>query len=475
MNPDRIDVLMRRAFEHYQKSDYNAALKITMEVLRYHPDNYRALYASALSLRGLENHGLALLPARRCVELAPNSAEAWNSLGMSFSAVGDLDTAEECFRRSIELDGGSALNINNLGDAMMQRFEPQKALDLFTKARTLKGAEKIIELLDENEGHCRLGLRQWSIGWKLYEKGIGRTRNRRPIAYPGASSWDGNRVNALVLYGEQGVGDEIMFASCIPDALKFADTVHIDTQKKLKGLFARSFPTAIVHGTRVDETRPWTVGQTYDASCIFGSLPKFFRNQDRDFPGTPYLKADPERRAMVRTLLDGIRRVNPRRPKIGIAWSGGMMTTGRVWRSLDPDTVLGIIEQFPDVDWVSLEYDTPGAALPIRVRHFPYLTQTNDYDDTAALVAELDAVVTVQTAVVHLAGALGVPCFVLVSNRPIWRYGSEGDSMNWYKSVKLFRQPREADWSQPIAALITHLKEFIAHGAYHRGVSPTAA
>lgn len=474
MNNDQIELHLKRSLQHYKAGDYNVSMQLLSEILRFHPDNQRALYGLSLALRALENHGLAMLPARRCVELNPESSAAWNTLGMSFSAVGDIETAAECFKRSLALEE-TAIATNNLGDYYMTKYEPEKAIDCFVRARAMPDAESIMVTLNENEGYCRLALRQWKRGWELYELGVGRTRHRRDNTYGDAVLWDGKPTGSLVVWGEQGLGDEIMFASCVPDVKRYAKSVHIDTVKRLKGLFARSFPWATVHGTRADEVRPWTLDEKFDARCILGSLPKFFRNTDGDFPGKPYLLADPERRAMCRTLLDRIRPVNPRRPKIGIAWTGGTPQTGLSWRSLGIDDVARIVNAIPEADWISLEYKRPEDNLPFVAHHYPYLVQSGDYDDTAALVAELDYVVSVQTAVVHLAGGLGVPAHVLVSDRPVWRYGSEGSRMYWYESVTLHRQPQGGDWTAPIAALIETLKKGISSGAYHGRIPRHAA
>ncbi len=476
MNNDQIDLYLRRSLQYYKAGDYNESMRLLSEILRYHPDHYRAVYGISLALRALENHGLSMLAARRCVELNPESAEAWNTLGMSFSAVGDIETAETSFKRAIAINPNSAIAVNNLGDVYMTRFRPDEAIECFVKARTMDGAESIMVTLNENEGYCRLALRQWEKGWQLYELGVGRTRHRRDNTYNDATMWNGEKTPSLVIWGEQGIGDEIMFASCIPEVRGRADIVHIDTTKRLKGLFARSFPWAIVHGTRSDDVRPWTLDLDLKSRVIMGSLPRLYRNKDSAFPGRPFLIADPERRGMCRALLDGINRVHPRRPKLGIAWTGGTPQTGISWRSLGLEDVSRIVEAVPEADWVSLEYKTPPeTGLPLGLRHFSFLAQTNDYDDTAALVAELDAIVTVQTAVVHLAGGLGVPTHVLVSNRPVWRYGATGETMLWYNSVRLYRQDPSGDWAPAFDELISKVREFIRDGDHLRKLPRAAA
>ncbi len=172
--------------------------------------------------------------------------------------------------------------------------------------------------------------------------------------------------------------------------------------------------------------------------------------------------ADPQRRIMWRALLDSL---GPQ-PKVGIAWSGGISLTQRGARRAALDQLLPILKQ--DAIFVDLEYKDRGADMAaferrrkVKIHTFPWATRTADYDDTAALVAELDLVISVPTAITHLAGALGVPCWCLTHPRPHIHYARHGDKMPYYDSVRLFRREDDNDWAASVREVAGHLRELI--------------
>lgn len=179
-----------------------------------------------------------------------------------------------------------------------------------------------------------------------------------------------------------------------------------------------------------------------------GSLGQFYRRNEADFPRAPYLVADPEKRAMCRALLSQW----PGR-KIGLAWSGGSKKTRAFDRSLTLEQLEPLLSM-AGVTWVSLEYAGDDPKEP-RIKHLPFLTRSQDYDDTAALVAELDAVITVTTTVAHLAGSLGVECHVLVPEAPTWHWGKFGESA-WHPT-KSYRRTSK-DWTLPVLQIKTALE-----------------
>jgi hypothetical protein len=168
-----------------------------------------------------------------------------------------------------------------------------------------------------------------------------------------------------------------------------------------------------------------------------------YRREDSDFPRTPFLVADPERRLQWRALLDTL----PGK-KVGIAWTGGLDNTFKSRRSFNLEGLLPILK-IPGITWVSLQYKDPSAEIEllserhgIEVKHWERAVGKGvDYDETAALVSELDAVVSVTTAMVHLCGALGKKCYVLVPKRCRWWYQPMADGRHsWYDCIKLYRQ-----------------------------------
>ena len=194
----------------------------------------------------------------------------------------------------------------------------------------------------------------------------------------------------------------------------------------------------------------------FGAYCLSGSLCREYRKKDEDFPRTPFLVADPERRLQWRALLDTL----PGK-KIGIAWTGGLDTTFKSRRSFNLESLLPILK-VPGITWVSLQYQDPTAEIAefhgkhgIPIRHWERAVGKGvDYDETAALVSELDCVVSVTTAMVHLCGALGKKAYVLVPKRARWFYSSPDQRHRWYDSLELYRQ--EDKW--PVEKLATKLK-----------------
>jgi ADP-heptose:LPS heptosyltransferase len=196
-----------------------------------------------------------------------------------------------------------------------------------------------------------------------------------------------------------------------------------------------------------------------DVRVPIGSLPRFLRKEGGAFPRhTGYLTADAQRVAAWRDRLDAL----PGRKKVGLSWRGGLATTRRSVRSIELPQWLGLLKN-EGVAFVSLQYGEPGGEIEALVRehgvvvhHWP--EAIDDYDETAALVTALDIVVSVQTAIVHLAGALGKPVWALIPHVAEWRYGAAGEGMPWYPSVRLFRQARASDWDGVLARVADDLR-----------------
>jgi ADP-heptose:LPS heptosyltransferase len=229
----------------------------------------------------------------------------------------------------------------------------------------------------------------------------------------------------------------------------------------LTGLFKRSFPKADVYGTRFVTEGPelsWINDYTIEARAAFSSLPKYYRQKKEDFPGTAYLTADPERRLQWKSLFDTL----GKRPKIGIAWTGGSKKTGSQRRRLTLEMLLPILSQ--DCTFISLEYKNRDKEIKefqkkhgIKIHHWNRAVDTYDYDDTAGLVAELDMVIGINTAVLHLAGGLGIKTLALIPEWPIWVWGHKGDSVPWSKDLKIFRQ--KGSWESAISRLAHELRD----------------
>lgn len=434
-------------------------LRLLNETLNEKFDQPESIFMFALCMIDAGKIGLAHALLMQFLRLRPNISAGWNNLGRCYQEMHMLDEAERCFKRSLKLEEKDPVALQNLGLVHLERCEPTQAIDYTQRSLKINP--------DSHTARHNLGLAQlldqrWGEGWINYEASVGYSIDRNERAYSNETRWDGTKGKVVIAYGEQGLGDEISFASCVPDLIKDCKETVIECDTRLAGLFKRSFPDAAVYGTRYQDVIDWMERHEIDHRVSFGSLPKYYRNKTEDFPGTPYLVADPERRIQWRALLDSL----GDKPKIGLSWQGGINKTGKKRRSVTLESMLPILRQ--DATFISLQYKNSAEDIKlldekhgIQVHHWARAIEAKDYDETAALVAELDLVISVTTAVIHLSGALGIPALVLTPKHPRWFYGLQGETVPWYSSVKLIRQKKAADWLDPINEAAWRLRNFI--------------
>lgn len=419
-------------------TDKKAAFREVGLALNERPEDPRLIALYAILFQRDDNCGLAYNLWKRVLMIEKNPETAiLNNMGLSAAMLGPdqyQQEAERYFKRVLELEPKNIPSLNNLALFALHNGDYARCLKLCEKSLAAKPYQAEVH---ETRAYANLMLGRWKEGWEDWDFSIG-SKYRPNIG--DEPYWCGEKGARLHLRGEQGIGDEISFASVIPDAVKDND-ISLECDHRLEGLFKRSFPGIRVHGTRFKADRSWY--EPHDYRALLGSLCRHYRNAESDFPGTPYLVADPDRRIQWRALLDRL----PGK-KIGIAWTGGKANTFADRRSFQLEDWLPILKT--DNTFVSLQYKDPSGELEvlkerhgIEVKHYPWATMTQDYDDTAALVAELDLVICATTAVVHLCGALGKECWVLAPKRSRWLYGKEGRSIPWYKSIEVFRQQKE--------------------------------
>jgi tetratricopeptide (TPR) repeat protein len=323
---------------------------------------------------------------------------------------------------------------------------------------------------DDAVAHQNLGVTllkgsSFAEGWEHYEwrtkvDELASVYSRFP--YP---AWDRGSVTdkSVLVYAEQGLGDEIMFASCIPDLLRQARHVVLECDPRLGPIFTRSFPGCAVFARERTQTNTWTrsLEPQPDVQMPVGSLPRHFRRRLEEFPAhAGYLRADPAKVERWRTRLQS----TGRGPKLGLSWRGGLVKTGRVRRSLDLAQLQAILGT-AGATFVNLQYGDVRDELAtferrhgLRILHEPQAI--DDYDETAALVSALDGVISVCTSIVHLTGALGRPVLVMAPYSAEWRYGMSGEAMPWYPSARVLRQPQPDDW----AAVLRQVQEALNTG-----------
>lgn len=403
------------------------------------PDDPTARYnlGAALQQRGAFEE--AEIVYRETLRRAPSHVGALNNLGSVLKRLGRAQQAELCHREALRLSPEFSEALYNLGNALYAQGKLAEATRCFEEALSRKPD---LAAANFNLGRLMLQCGDLARGWPGFDRrfAAGEALPNRRIDRP---RWQGERLNGrrLLVWREQGVGDEIMFASCYADVLSTADgPVTIEADRRLVSLFARSFPGANVRAETLDgEGRERVVPLDADEHMPAGTLPRLYRTRHAAFParGT-WLAADPAREAEWRRRVDAL---GPRL-KVGICWRSHLVSDER--RASYTDLAdWGPLFALAGIELVNLQYGDCEAEIVGAERRFgrtlhrwPDLDLKHDFEGVAALIKALDLVITVATSVGELAGALGVP---------VWRFGVSGDwSMlgsgcrPWYPSMRLF-------------------------------------
>ncbi|RAK57879.1 tetratricopeptide repeat protein [Phenylobacterium deserti] len=466
LDPEDPDTNTDLGYLHLQMTDAAGAIPFLRKVLARTPDALAAVVnlASALRVQGQLEEAERLY--RRALEIDPQSEAAVINLSVVLTAAGRTDEALTLAEHAFA-QGKTGLGHLIRADALSHSGRDEEAITAYNAALA---ARPDLVRARYRRAFSRLKLGDFRRGWEDYEY---RWLNPNFVSESAAvvlpqliphletrltgADLAGKRV---LVVGEQGIGDQVMFASCIPDLARQADRVVLVCVSRLARLFRGSFPANV----EVLEPREAKLSLSdFDHVFAIGSLGRLYRNEPEDFPSTPYLKPNPAR------VAEWAERLGPKtkRLRVGVSWRGGTKTTRGQQRSLtlaNLEPVLGL----SDCEFVNLQYGdvadeveafNEGRLNPIRL--FPK-ADMDDFDDLAALVSNLDVVVSVQTALVHLCGAIGQECLTMLPRDPEWRYAPGGAAMYWYRSVRLLRQINDGEWEPVINAIADDLRARVA-------------
>lgn len=451
----RIDpAQIRRANELYNAGKFDEAAQTIEDYLLREPNDAQALSIAATILKKAKRLPIAYSLAKRATELRPDRPETWNALGHCAQTLWRLEESLSAYRKALQRakdKAQKALYLNNAASVHIDSGEFGKAEELIRQSLALVPKDRMAR---HNMGLCLLATRQWREAWPYYSASVG-TESRLNIKYmpdPGEPLWDGTKGKTVAVYGEQGLGDEIVAASMYAEAAADCGKLILDCDHRLAALFRRSFPLAKVYGTRWQKGLAWAPEDRHvDYSISSMALGGLYRNSDESFHRRPYLVPCPDRTAMWRSLF-----ASKGKPVIGIAWTGGTWQNAAVHRKVDLPDWQPIFDSI-DAHWVSLQYKDASKEIGgTPVMQYPYATLTKDYDDTAALVAACDLVISVPTTVVHLSAALGVPTISMMSAKPCWKFAA---GLAWHPDVKLI--PNSGDWGKTVAETAQSIRQFL--------------
>jgi Flp pilus assembly protein TadD len=443
------------------------ALAAYREALALAPDLAAARASVGLLLKEQGHLDQAIIELRRALALAPNDTGARVALGATLIELDRPDEAEPELRAALALTPDNAMALNNLGLVQHARGEVADAITSLTEARRLRpdlagiaanlaaalrdgGAldaalaevEAALSVEPGNAdahfvaGTIHLARGDFARGWAGF---AWRDRvHRAPARPPVPPAWDGSPLDgrALLVRPEQGLGDMIQFCRYVP--LIRGGRVIVAAPAPLLRLL-RTLPGEAEVVPAEGATPP------ADIACSVLDLPVLFGTSLESIPATiPYLRAEPDAAARWRLRVNALER-----RAIGLCWAGGARYQHDRRRSI-PEEVLSPLADVPGIRFVSLQKDAPQAPdLPL----VDWTEELDDFADTAALIAALDLVITVDTAVAHLAGALGRKVWLLNRFGGDWRWLLDRDDSPWYPTLRQFRQPALHDWASVIARI----------------------
>lgn len=462
IKPDHAGALNNLGNAVSRRGDLDAAIGYYERAIAAKPD-----YAFAFNNLGLALAAKGALDKaedcyRRALELRKHYPESLNNLGIVRRMRGDLEESKKCYRRALELRPDYAEALNNLANALKDSGEVEAALAMYRRALALMDTPDT----RHNMALALLALGQYDEGWREYESrwhGSQLGHTKRAFAQP---VWRGEDAQGrtLLIHAEQGFGDTLQFCRYATMAAERGFTVILESQPALARLMRslRGVTQVVARG----EPLP-----AFDLHCPMMDLPRAFATQPDTIPAfASYLAADVDEIARWRDLMP---RGQGEVLRVGLAWAGNPrvqspeLTAVDRRRSLSADALRPLLG-VPQVEFYSLQKVGDAALADMGIIDF--MPQCGDFADSAALIANLDLVISVDTSVAHLAAALGKPVWLLNRYDNCWRWFIGRDDSPWYPSLRQFRQPAPGQWAPVLAAMRAALDEkasMMMHHGHH--------
>ncbi|MDR3423858.1 MAG: tetratricopeptide repeat protein [Alphaproteobacteria bacterium] len=485
--PDFPEALNNLGVYYFEKANFSEAERLESRALELQPDYAAALnnlgnvykaqkkwdraidcYRRALALKpdlwqAMNNMGLALLYGASDFKAAascftqilaqdPNHVPALTHLGIVFCMQGEFAKGDGFYQKALALDPAYFDALNNRGNALKALGRVDEAIVCYENALTTRPNDPEIH---NNLAMALLLAGRLKEGWIEYEwrwKTVQLAPAERHFPQP---LWRGEEAlgRTLLIHAEQGFGDTLQFCRYAPLAAQRGWRVILQVQPELLSLIGGMQGIEKVIG--MNEKLP-----DFDMHCPMMNLPQAFATRiDTILANVPYLFADDKKAAVWRERLCGDEGL-----KVGLVWTGNPrlfsldLAAANARRSLPPDS-LAPLAGLAGVRFYSLQKN--GFALSSDLGLIDYMPECRDFSDTAALIANLDLVISVDTAVAHLAGALGKPVWLLNRFDTCWRWLLNRDDSPWYPTLRLFRQPESGDWASVVERVRGELKRLI--------------
>ena len=465
INPNDARIYYNLGAAQKKQGKLDNAIQTYQQAIEINPDDAEIYNSLGTTLQKQEKLDQAIQVYRRALEINPNYSEAFYNLGLALQEQGELDQAIQAYHRALEINPNYSEAYNNLGNVLKEQGKLDDAVLAYRSALGINP--------DYSEAHNNLGLvlllqGNFSSGWREYEwrlkcKELGFFLNKRDFPQV---FWNGSDLNGktILVWAEQGIGDEIMLASMLPTLLKMNSNIIVECDKRLVPLFQRSFPF-IQFVPREDPANPKLLDTTIDYQIPMGSLGQWLRaDKDAFLPKQEsYLQACPNR---VGQLQEKYRSLAGDKLLVGISWKSTGIEKKRAQTKNAPLKHWTPILSQKDCYFVNLQYGnireeieayTIATGYPIYIDE--EIDPLSDLDGFAAQVSVLDLIVSTSNTTVHMSGGLGKKVWGLLSSRPDWRWMLEEENTPWYQTVRLFRQEKSGDWEGVFQRISSALKQ----------------
>jgi tetratricopeptide (TPR) repeat protein len=484
LNPDIADVYNNMGLAFQEKGELDEAITFYQKALQINPSYAYAYYNLGNTLKEKGKLDEAITCYKTAIQLNPSIPDAYNSTGVAFQEKGQLDEAITFYQKALQLNADYSDAYYNLGNAFKDKEQPDGAIACYRRALQInphhidaynnlgivfqdKGqledaitcSQKALQLNPHDaDAHWNMSLALLSSGnlkegWKEYEwRSKVKDFCQRTFPQP---LWDGTDIagRTILIYAEQGLGDTIQFIRYVPFVAQRGAKVIFECQKDLKSLAqnVEGVQRVIAYGEQLPE---------FDVQCPLLSLPLVFDTTLESIPAKiPYIGVGS---VLIQEWRERINHDNSKF-KIGLVWAGGQRDKRERCRSFSLDAFLPFV-QLGDVTFYSLQKGEAAKQTknpPEGMKIIDYTGEIHDFSDTTAFIANLDLVISVDTAVAHLAGALGRPVWTLLPFSPDWRWLLNREGSLWYPTMRLFRQPSSGDWESVINCVKKELTQFM--------------
>ena len=488
--PDNIHLLNSLGIIYFNQNQFEKSADCYKRIIALNDKNAQAQYGLGVCYQSLDNNELALRQYKKAIELDPEYIDAFNNLGLLYSSLKNYDEAEKCFNSALKCNSKYSNSIINLGTIKLHKDDFDSALDYFNKAlkvsiegkndlgksaaysnigfvalrrKNLNEAIKYFNigislnpesvLAHYNKAEALLMLGQFEEGWKEYEWRQGRKDfGKRKFENTFKPEYD-LKGKKILVYAEQGLGDAIQFIRYLPMLKEKGCYIILECGKELHELI-HDFNgiDEIIERNLIE--RP---NIEYDYEVPLLSLPLYFNTKVDNIPvKVPYLSAKEDLKEKWSHIINDNENI-----KIGIVWAGSPIHTNDRHRSIRLQQFLSLLS-VEGTHFYSLQ---KGFSV-IQAKDYQLLLTNLDehiksFADTSAIIENLDLVITVDTSVAHLAGALGKKTWVLLPFLPDWRWQLDGEKSIWYPTIKLYRQPKIGDWNSVFFKLKKELVAYI--------------